>query len=169
MPIYQSRVCYSGHIKITFVCICQHRTIAFRCTNQQETLVVFVINHIDGSITRCIGYRRRVIINSTRSLSTKEFRNYRPNITCCDIVRLMTNLLVDINFASDKKVLLIAACAQKIAAEAARKMNFLSIICLVNGLRRKDSIKYLIHKLLDVFFASLKKIGWKICAFTVQM
>ena len=33
-------------------------------------------------------------------------------------------------------------------------MNFLFIICLVNGLRRKDSIKYLIHKLLDVFFES---------------
>jgi len=48
-------------------------------------------------------------------------------------------------------------------------MNFLFIICLVNGLRRKDNIKSLIHKLLDVFFASLKKIGWKICAFTVQM
>lgn len=33
-------------------------------------------------------------------------------------------------------------------------MNFLFIICLVNGLRRKDSIKYLIHKLLDVFCES---------------
>jgi len=51
-------------------------------------------------------------------------------------------------------------------------MNFLFIICLVNSLRRKDSIKYLIHKLLDVFFESEENrlgIGWKICAFTVQM
>ena len=33
-------------------------------------------------------------------------------------------------------------------------MNSLFIICLVNGLRRKYSIKYLIHKLLDVFCES---------------